>query len=452
MGMKRIIIHCWTAFIIIIGLSACSLNEKPVAPFSIANELVVLTAEYTDNFYVDVNGNYAGIDYDLVNEFAREMGLDVRFIVMPRIDRAITALQQHRAHFAVGLDIPIEQASRFRSGPVYLHSHHQLAFNAKNYEPMDLDHLVGKLIEVPAGSSHEKQLKKIKQKIPELTWSSVKLSSNDLLAKLDKGEINYTVAHSISIKKASHFYPRVKGAFELEPSVSQWVFPKYTNNELINKVNLFFERILREGVLGQLMNNYNGHYHQLSPGDIYFFKQKIDAILPSFNGYFLKAENLTGIDWRLIAALAYQESHWNPKAKSPTGVRGIMMLTRDTVKRMKVENPSDSEQSILAGARYLQLLMEKLPETISEPDRTWIALAAYNQGLGRILDARTLAKRFNLNPDLWSDLKKTLPLLNKKHYSSTLKYGQARGSEAVVLTESVRAYYDVLKRIAAEDS
>ncbi|HNP25124.1 MAG TPA: membrane-bound lytic murein transglycosylase MltF, partial [Nitrosomonas sp.] len=353
---------------------------------------------------------------------------------------------------AIGLDIPEEQASRFVLGPVYLHTHHQIAFNAKNNEPNNIQKLIGKRIEVPIGSTHEKQLQKIKSEIPELTWSAVALSSEALLAKLDRGDIAYTVVDSLHIKKANHFYPRVKGAFELDASVSRWIFPKFTEKLLIDKANAFFERIMQEGVLGQLLDSYNGQYHQLSPGDIYFFKKKIQSKLPGLKSYFLQAQRITDIDWRLLAALAYQESHWNPQAKSPTGVRGMMMLTRETARRMKVKNPAESRQNIVAGARYLKMLKDKLPESVLEPDRTWIALAAYNQGYGRIIDARALAKRFNLNPDLWIDLKKTLPLLNKEHYSNAIKYGHARGDEAVTLTNSVRAYYEILKNVAAEAS
>jgi len=439
---------------VIVGtlISGCSFSDKPVPPLAITNELVVITVKHTDNFYSDDDGNFSGITYDLINEFASELGFDLRFIIFNHTSDALDALKKNRAHLAIGLDITDQYTSNFRLGPVYLHTHHQIAFNIKYSEPKDLHQLIGKNIEVPAGSIHEKQLIKVKQMIPELSWFSVSQSTDELLARLNQGAIGYTVADSLHIKKARHFYPRIKGAFELDTSVSRWIFPKYTEKKLLDKTNAFFERILQEGVLGSLLDSYNGHYHRLSPGDIFFFKKKIETTLPRLQNYFYQAEQLTGIDWRLIAALAYQESHWNSRAKSPTGVRGMMMLTQETINRLKVKNPTDTKQNILAGAKYLQLLKEKLPEEVTEPDRTWIALAAYNQGYGRIIDARALAHRFKLNPNLWIDLKKTLPLLNKKHYSGTIKYGHARGSEAVTLTESVRAYHEILKNMTTDDS
>jgi membrane-bound lytic murein transglycosylase F len=182
----------------------------------------------------------------------------------------------------------------------------------------------------------------------------------------------------------------------------------------------------------------------LGKEDVNEFLEKTRTLLPDLRNYFYQAEEITKIDWRLIAALAYQESHWDRMATSPTNVRGIMMLTVDTADRMKVTDRLDARQSILAGARYLLILKDTLPARIDEPDRTWIALAAYNQGYGHIEDARILAQRMKLSPDLWVDLKRSLPLLSNSKYFEKLKHGYARGGEAVLLTEFVRTYYNIL--------
>jgi len=433
-------------------LIGCNSFEKPVAPFGVSNELVVITVEHADNFYKNSDGGYSGLTFDLVSEFAYELGLDIRFVVMQQSSEALSALVKQQGHVAVGLDVPDKQLSRFRLGPVYNHTHHQVAFNTKNFKPQDLQQLVGKNIEIPIGATHEKQLLHLKQSMPGLVWSTVDSPSDHLLGKLAKGEVDYTIANALEIKQAKHSYSNIDSAFELEASSSQWIFPKFVKAELLSEAKTFFARIQEDGTLKQLLDSYIGHLHQLKAGDIHFFKEKIRTKLPRLRKYFIQAEKLTLIDWRLIAALAYQESHWNPKAKSSTGVRGMMMLTQDTAKRMKVKNRLDAQQSILAGAQYLQLLKEKLSENVVEPDRTWIALAAYNQGYGHIVDARTLAQRFDLNPDLWVNLKKTLPLLSKQKYFDTLKYGKTRGGEAVTLTESVRAYYNILKQHYAHEA
>jgi membrane-bound lytic murein transglycosylase F len=177
------------------------------------------------------------------------------------------------------------------------------------------------------------------------------------------------------------------------------------------------------------------------------FISGINTVLPHFRRMFEEAATITGEDWRLLAALAYQESQWNPLATSYTNVRGMMMLTGDTADQMNVSNRLDARESILAGARYLQQLKEQLPDRIPEPDRTWMALAAYNQGSSHLEDARILTSRAGKNPDSWADVKKWMPMLGQPKYYKTLKHGYARGGEAVILVESVRSYYGILQRL-----
>ena len=159
---------------------------------------------------------------------------------------------------------------------------------------------------------------------------------------------------------------------------------------------------------------------------------------------------LTGIDWRLLAAIGYQESQWDAFATSSTGVRGLMMLTGDTADRMGVTNRLDARQSILGGARYLVMMKETLPSRIPEPDRTWLALAAYNQGQGHMEDARRIAQARGGSPDDWADVKEALPYLSRGTYSKVMKYGYARGGEALHFAENIRNYYDILLRLEPE--
>ena len=149
-------------------------------------------------------------------------------------------------------------------------------------------------------------------------------------------------------------------------------------------------------------------------------------------------------DWRKLAAASYQESHWNPSARSPTGVRGMMMLTLPTAAYVGVDNRLDPEQSIRGGAFYLKDMMERLPDTIPENQRIWFALASYNIGLGHVEDARRLTESMGMDPDAWADVKKVLPLLQQSKYYKQTRYGYARGSEAVHYVDSIRRYYDTL--------
>ena len=173
-------------------------------------------------------------------------------------------------------------------------------------------------------------------------------------------------------------------------------------------------------------------------------QERMRTLLPQYVPLFREAQEATGIEWRLLAAIAYQESQWDPSATSETGVRGLMQLTEDTARHLGVSDLLDPAQSVLGAARYLRDLKEKLPARIPEPDRTWLALAAFNIGLGHLEDARVLAQKQKLNPDLWSDVKKALPLLALPEYYDQAKHGYARGGMPVAFVDRVRGYYDVL--------
>ncbi|MGD8839487.1 MAG: transglycosylase SLT domain-containing protein, partial [Gammaproteobacteria bacterium] len=174
--------------------------------------------------------------------------------------------------------------------------------------------------------------------------------------------------------------------------------------------------------------------------------------LPKYEPLFKEAGKKVGLDWRLLAAIGYQESLWNERAKSPTGVRGLMMLTQATARQMKVENRLDPVQSVRGGAEYIARVRKRVPKRIPEPDRTWFALAAYNVGLGHLEDARVITQGRGGNPDRWIDVKENLPLLARKKWYKNTRYGYARGWEPVKYVENIRQYFSYLVDIDTRDS
>ena len=173
--------------------------------------------------------------------------------------------------------------------------------------------------------------------------------------------------------------------------------------------------------------------------------------LPRYREHFRAAAERSGVDWRLLAAIGYQESRWDPQAVSPTGVRGLMMLTNQTAALLKVADREDAEQSIHGGSRFLALILRRLPPQIRGADRTAMALAAYNQGLGHLLDARTLTAARGGDPNRWADVRDALPLLADPQWYVQTRYGYARGQEAVGYVAGVHRYYEAL-RLATGDA
>jgi membrane-bound lytic murein transglycosylase F len=122
----------------------------------------------------------------------------------------------------------------------------------------------------------------------------------------------------------------------------------------------------------------------------------------------------------------------------------MMMLTKPTARELGVDNRLDVSQSLRGGARYFKDMMRRLPKRIQQPDRTWMALAAYNIGLGHLEDARVLTEHQGGDPNLWQDVMERLPLLQQSKYYKKTRYGYARGQEAVTLVQNIRHYYNIL--------
>jgi membrane-bound lytic murein transglycosylase F len=427
-------------------------QDRPVLPVAELGELIVLTRNTPTTRYVDAEGRYAGLEYDLVEMFAREAGVRVRYLDRQPLYQIFTALESSQAHLAAaGLAITSEGLERFQFGPAYQMVQPVLAYNTDASAPRTVRDIVGKRIEVVKGSAAVEDLRTLRKRFAQLRWKEVAESDSEgLLSRLSDGKTDFVVTESHVLDVVRKFYPNLARAFPLgDPKPLAWVFPRSADPALVHQAQEFILRITYDGTLQQLIDRYYGHVHRLGQLDVAHFLERRISVLPRYRDTFKEAQELTGIDWRLLAALGFQESHWDPLAVSPTGVRGLMMLTAETADRMRVTDRLDARQNILAGARYLVELKETLPARIGEPDRTWLALAAYNIGYGHLEDARVLAKRNGLNPDRWVDVKRMLPLLSRYEYYSTVKYGFSRGGEALVLTENIRSYYDILLRYEA---
>ncbi|CCP01559.1 hypothetical protein BN439_0469 [Erwinia amylovora Ea644] len=217
-----------------------------------------------------------------------------------------------------------------------------------------------------------------------------------------------------------------------------WYIRQEPNDSLSAAMLDFFSRMSEEGVIARLDEKYLGHVGTFDYVDTRTFLRSIDETLPDIRQLFEKYARK--IDWRLLAAISYQESHWNPLATSPTGVRGMMMLTRNTADSLNVSDRTDPEQSIRGGSEYLVHMMEKVPSGVPEDERIWFALAAYNMGYAHMLDARKLTEKQKGDPNSWADVKVRLPMLSQKRYYSQTTYGYARGHEAYTYVENIRKY------------
>ncbi len=389
----------------------------------------------------------------LAQQFADHLFVPLKILLVPT-DKLEETLRQHKAHFSASGFRPDQKNSGLLLGPGYLNSMEQLAYNRNNVAPRRPKNLAGLRIAVVAGSNHEKALIALRETVPDLKWESRSGQTvEDLLKEVAQGSLDCTVANHEQISQMLNYYDEIAVAFDIGKSAKlAWAFPGNAENELIAKTEQFFAEIQKNGELNNLLDRYYGHNDRLAPLDAAAFIEETASTLPKYRRLFEKAGKAINEDWRLIAAMAYQESRWDPLATSMTNVRGMMMLTETTADQMNVSNRLDARESIMAGAKYLALIKSQLPKQIQEPERTWMALSAYNQGQGHLEDARVLTQRKGGNADSWVDVKKWLPALSRPAYFEKLKHGYARGGEAVIFVENVRAYYDMLSRLSDDDT
>jgi membrane-bound lytic murein transglycosylase F len=287
---------------------------------------------------------------------------------------------------------------------------------------------------------------------PLLAWiEHTERSSEELIRRVAEGTIDYTVADSHLFELLRNFYPDLRVAFPLGPTDQiAWALPK--DDELRESIAAYFAEIEATGELKQILDRYYFASSEFDYIGSRAFIRHVNTRLPRYRDFFIEAANSTGIDWRLLAAIAYQESHWDPQAVSPTGVRGIMMLTEHTANMMEVGNRHDARQSILGGAHYFLRTRRKIPERIAEPDRSWLTVAAYNLGFGHLEDARIITQAQGADPDSWGEVRGRLPLLSDKAWFSRVQRGFAAGQTAVTYVDNVRRYYEILMWLDSQET
>lgn len=427
-------------------MTACG-NGKLPFPTPAQHDLVVLTRHGPLTYQPgDDDGAAAGLEHDLIEAFAQELGVGVRYQIENSGNWPDT-LRQGNYHLAAAWLSPQSTAQITASTPIF-QTRDLLAQHEASLPLSKREQLAGKTVHALAGTRQAATLRRLARDIPTLTVVEVADGDIiDLLERLGERKIDYVAMDARLEDLANQFVPSLRTSLPLsdeQPIV--WLFGPQPNSELSARANAFIERARQDGTLARIEERYFGHVRRLTQGDVTKFLAEIETSLPKLRRHFESAEALTGIDWRLVAAIAYQESHWDANATSPTNVRGIMMLTEETADRMGVSNRLNARESILAGARYLIQLKEALDPEVQEPDRTWLALSAYNLGPGSAASGRRLARELGANPSQWYEMKRVLPLLAQRKYYERIKAGRARGGEAVILVENIRSYYDILQR------
>ncbi|WP_096084428.1 membrane-bound lytic murein transglycosylase MltF [Agaribacterium haliotis] len=397
--------------------------------------------------YFEAANGYSGFEYLLASAFADYLGLELELVDEYDLGTMLANLDRSPGQFAAaGLTVTPARENHVDFAPSYASVTQVLLYRSGSKRPKTFADLQDGRLVVIADSSHEENLHKLKLQHPELEWEvRHDLEMMELMELVQLGEIDYTVVDSNAYDINAALYPKARRAFDIsEAQPLAWAFAKKVDRSLIKQAEKFFAEAQTQTMIEDLTEVFYGHVEKIDFAGSLLFTKRMQSRLPKWKAHLQEAAQEQELDWQLLAALSYQESHWNPKAVSYTGVKGFMMLTMDTAKQVGVKNRANAKQSIGGGARYFRSIHKRIPERIAEPDRSWLALAAYNIGMGHLEDARKLTEGHGANPDKWSDVRRYLPLLAKAKYYKYTKHGYARGWEAVDYVQNIRNFYNII--------
>jgi membrane-bound lytic murein transglycosylase F len=421
------------------------------------DKLVVAVRSGPAGWQIGPDGLPHGFEHDLIVQFAAEHKLPLITLPVETAAMLATKLVTGEAHIGLGglyrpadavpphavdgTPMPLDWTAGFHAvEPVVI-------FGSDGFRPKGWSDLKGAVVGYIASTGLDAEVPRLQREHPDVRFMPLDLPSADaLIARVNEGRVDFALVSSLQAAIARNVHLNFDIGFGVGTRLElAWLVPTQ-NDKLRAKLDAFFGKARKSGLIERLAQRYFGHSREVRRTDAGVFHDRIRTVLPDYRKLFLEAQEATGIEWRLLAAVAYQESQWEPLATSETGVRGFMQLTEETARHLGVNDRMDPRASILGAARYLRDLKARLPARIPEPDRTWLALAAFNIGLGHLEDARVIAQRQKLDPDLWQDVKQALPLLALPEHYEKAKLGYARGGMPVAFVDRVRGYYDILLR------
>jgi membrane-bound lytic murein transglycosylase F len=427
-------------------LASCSRQPSVLEQIRARGEIKVVTLNIPTCYYLGAQGT-EGLEFEAAREFARQLGVRLLMYPVPNEEAMQEALSTGRADIAAAqITADSKWTSVGSATSPYGRIPQLVVYRHDSTRPRSTLQIESAKLAVRAESPQERLLQKMKRTVaPNIQWVETAPTSADPLEDVDSGQANYALVDAREYSFARHLFPKVDVGFALpESRPVQWVVTRGAH-DLVRAVNRFFDAFRGSGRLIRLQQRESGDTRTFAFEESREFQAHLNERLPHYRTWFEAASTQSGIDWRLLAAVGYQESKWNPEAESADGALGLMMLTSDTADAMGIKDRLNPQDNIYAGARYLAEVRDKVPDRIPEPDRTWLTLAAYNVGFGHLEDARVITQMRGKNPDLWSDVKESLPLLTEERWYLKAKRGYARGWEPVQFVDRVQRYLTLLE-------
>lgn len=428
----------------LIALLGCPASDTSLSRILNRNEITVITDNSAHGYYI-YQEQPMGFEYDLAKAFADYLGVDLK-VVTPGWDNMFNVLKAGRGDFiASSLTQTSERESQVDFSNGYMTVQQQVVVRKGNRAINEIEDLNGQTVHLRSHTSYHERLLALKNRGVDL---KIELHDNipteEFLRQVQDREIPLTVADSNIIQLNRRYYPDIVSAFPVSEKQDLGWAVKTGDQALLKKIDDFFVHIKETGTYAKIYNRYYAGTEIFDYVDIKKFHRRLNTRLPKYEDTIMAVSKKYNFDWRMVAALIYQESHFDPRAESYTGALGLMQLTRITADEMGVKDRLDPVANIKSGIRYLNRLFQRFNE-VRRRDRIKFALASYNVGYGHVRDAQMISKDQNLDPNSWETMKKVLPMLRYPQYYQQTKYGYARGTEPVRYVKRIGKYYDILR-------
>jgi membrane-bound lytic murein transglycosylase F len=425
-------------------LAACGRDD--LGELRAQGTLRVATLNQPTSYYLGAQGP-EGYDYALASAFAVELGLQL-VIIPARDNAALRKLLANGDADMVAAQLTPDSDWRHAGLPTRSYRQEPQLVVQRRGQPatQNISALVDHRLVVRADSPQLAELQRLRRDGQAyLSWTELPRETADPLDWISSGDADYAIVDEAEFRFARHLFPEAVVAFSLpDTRPLHWVV-RHSAPGLLAAANRFLAESEANGLLARLDHSAAPESSAIVYATERRFQDDIGTLLPPLRPLFESAATASGVDWRLLAAVGYQESHWDNSASSANGAVGMMMLTADAARAMGVANRNDLEQNVRGGALYLAQTLQRIPARIAEPDRTWLALAAYNTGFGHLEDARVLAQANGANPDRWEDVARFLPMLGEERYYLQARRGYARGWEPVRFVEQIKGFFAVLQ-------
>lgn len=431
-------------------------------------KLVALTDYNSVNYYI-YRGEPMGYQYELLRKFTDHLGLRLELRIEENLEKGFELLEKGDVDLiAMGLTVTGKRRTQFDfTDPIIITRQVLVQQMPEGWQQMATRdqiesnllrsslELAGKTIHVEAGSIFKKRLQTLMDEIADTIYIiEDKREVEELIGAVARGEIEYTVADEHIALINERVYPGIDVKMPLSfPQKLAWAVKKTPEKQFLNEINLWLDQFSNTLEARVIYNKYfqSNRVRYLAKSEYTSFNE---GRLSVYDETIKEVAAVIGWDWRLLASLIYQESEFKPDAVSWAGAYGLMQLMPVVMEQFGIDSTASPEEQIKIGGKFIQYLDRQIPASVTDSsERIKFVLAAYNSGVGHVLDARRLAQKYNKNPDIWTG-ETDFFMLNKSkpafYHDSVVYYGYARGEETFAFVEQIIDRYDHYRNLIVE--